>query len=161
MTISNQAHIEYLHKIRIILTISLLTLSVVLFSGFVIQNTFLYLSRFVWGSIPLVLYITYLFVIHHLDINFIFMEITREKIIFKFQSLTPFRRSKNARYEIPLKQFAKYTLSYHFLNMVPRITFFQKIQGKLAKYPPVSLSGMKKEQREELYAALNIVLSKQ
>lgn len=160
MTLSNQKEVEQLHKVRIILTISLLTLSVVLFAGFIIEDSFLSISRYTWGSIPLILYSIYLYVIHKLDINFIWMEITREKIIFKYKAVTPFRRSKHARFEIPLKQFSAYSIQKSFFNLTHYLVFFQQVQGKRAKYPPVSLSGLSNEDREKLVASLEIILNR-
>jgi hypothetical protein len=59
---------------------------------------------------------------------------------------------------ISKKTFAGYSLEKGFLGMFPSIILTQRLKQGVAKYPPVSISSLKRKEKEKLLHSLNLYL---
>jgi hypothetical protein len=62
--------------------------------------------------------------------------------------------AKHKSIEIPLADFIGFEITTSFNGLKKGLVLFQKMKGKKAKYPPISISALKKEQIAELEAFL-------
>jgi hypothetical protein len=77
-----------------------------------------------------------------------------EMIILRYYPVSMFTNRKNS-IEIPKKQFVKYELKPFFFKSQHYLILHQNFRGKVAKYPPISLSAMDRTDREKLLGSLN------
>lgn len=62
--------------------------------------------------------------------------------------------SKKHSAQIPKQHFVKYETTKFFFGKEERLHIYQHYRKKIAKYPPISLSAVNKEDREKLKLAL-------
>lgn len=76
-----------------------------------------------------------------------------DMIIFRYYPLTLFTSRKNS-IEIPKKQLVRFELQYFYFGSQPRIILYQHFRNREAKYPPISLSAVSKEDRQRILHSL-------
>lgn len=106
------------------------------------------------------IYVSLLYYFYMLDLNYIYYSDEGGKIILRYYSL----RTINSGYksiEIPKKNFVKYHIERSFFNLKEKLILYQRMQKGLAKYPPVSISALKLEERDRLKQSLTHVLENQ
>ncbi len=81
-----------------------------------------------------------------------------EMIIMRYYPVSIFTSRKNS-IEIPKKQFVKFELQDFFFGSQQKIILYQNFRNKVAKYPPISLSAMDKEDREKIIQSLSKYIS--
>lgn len=82
-----------------------------------------------------------------------FTDEDKEHLVFRFYHIKLFGK-KFTTYKIPMQLYSKYEVSHN--KNIPELVLFQKTQsGKLAKYPPISLSAFNAEELNELTKALD------
>ena len=86
--------------------------------------------------------------------NFVSYSDQGEMIIVRFYPVSMFTSRKNS-IEIPKKQFVKYELQPFLFRTQHKLILTQNFRGKEAKYPPVSLSALDKEDREKILQSLD------
>lgn len=86
--------------------------------------------------------------------NYIYVNIERNSIVFRYFSMSLFDKKKNA-VEIPLSDFYGYELIKSYGNMVEELVLLRKMNKKVAKYPPISISILTKEERITLISTLD------
>ncbi|RCW36664.1 hypothetical protein [Marinilabilia salmonicolor] len=74
-------------------------------------------------------------------------------LMVKYYNLFPVGRKFKA-FRIPLQNFHHHEIRFGAAGMVSKLVLFQRMQGGVAKYPPVGLSAMGKTGREKLSAFL-------
>jgi hypothetical protein len=77
-----------------------------------------------------------------------------EKIVVRYYPVSMFTSRKNS-IEIPKQQFVKYELKPFLLKTQHYLILQQNFRGKVAKYPPISLSALDKEDREKMLQSLD------
>ena len=82
-----------------------------------------------------------------------------EMIIFRFYPLTLFTSRKNS-IEIPKKQLVRFELTHFYFGSQPQIILYQHFRNKEAKYPPISLSALDKEDRQKILRSLEKYVSR-
>ena len=83
-----------------------------------------------------------------------------ESIIFRYFTSGIVGGRKNF-IEIEKKTFAGYKTEKQFLGLSSSITLYQNFEGEIAKYPPVYISALNKEERAKILNSLNKYLPKQ
>ena len=68
--------------------------------------------------------------------------------------------SKKHSAQIPKQHFVKYEITKFFFGKEERLVVYQHYRKKIAKYPPISLSAVNKEDREKLKLALTAYSNK-
>ena len=75
--------------------------------------------------------------------SYIYFEDAGEKLIIRYYPLKILNRKKNA-YEIPKKDFVKFKTEKFFMGKYEKLILYQKLRKGIAKYPPISLSAVNK-----------------
>jgi len=81
-----------------------------------------------------------------------------EMIILRYYPLSLFTSKKHS-IEIPKKQLVKFELQDFYFGSQQMIILYQNFRNKVAKYPPISLSAVDKEDRERIIQSLNKYVS--
>ncbi len=81
-----------------------------------------------------------------------------DKIRIRYKSLAPFRTSNNSIL-IKSENFRKYEIKTSLLGLKKTLTLFQETPGGLARFPIVSLTAMRAEDREKISKALDLILA--
>ncbi len=76
-----------------------------------------------------------------------------EMLVVRYYPVSMFTSRKNS-IEIPKKQFAKFELKNFFFRTQQKLILIQNFRGKEAKYPPISLSSLAREDREKMLESL-------
>jgi len=76
-----------------------------------------------------------------------------EMIVVRYYPISMFTSRKNS-IEIPKKQFVKYELQPFLFRTQHKLVLIQNFRGKEAKYAPISLSALEKEDRRKLIQSL-------
>jgi hypothetical protein len=119
-----------------------------------LQNDFLGINKYQWGLIVGLIYIISLMVEGVLELNYIYFSDDEELIIFRYFSMSVFSRKKNS-IEIPKDKFGGYKIVESFGGFKKQIILYQQLKKEKAKYLPVSITGMNKEQITLLTNALD------
>lgn len=135
--------------LAIIFTISIVT--VLTHKAF--RNEILGLDREQWALVLIFIYI----VITALDFirepYYIYFKDDGSKIILRYFSLGFFNKQKSA-IEIPKQEFRGYELKKYLFGFKKKIVLSQKIRGKIAKYPEVSITSLNRKEKDKILASL-------
>ena len=77
-----------------------------------------------------------------------------ELIVFRFFTSGIFGGRKNS-IEIEKKTFAGYETNKQLMGLSLSITLYQKIAKGVAKYPPIHISALSKEEKTKIFSSLN------
>jgi hypothetical protein len=88
--------------------------------------------------------------------RYFYCEISQQRMLFRFHGLGPLN-SDFKSYKIRPEQFKTYKIDTVMFGLVPRLTIFVRVRGEVAKYPPISISALTKEQREQLEKGLSLL----
>ena len=82
-----------------------------------------------------------------------FTDDDKEHLVFRFYHIKLIGK-KFTTYKIPMQLYAKYEIQY--TNKLPELVLYQKAQdGRLAKYPPISLTALSSKELTELTETLD------
>ena len=85
--------------------------------------------------------------------NYIFFSDEGDKIIIRYYPIRPIGRKKRA-VEIPKIALDHFEVRKSFLGIKKSLILYRKIKGKVAKYPPISITSLTKEEYEMLITQL-------
>lgn len=159
MEVENSAYVLKNRKRMYLYTIAVaIVLPFILLSEW-FDNPIFGLSRhfFVW--VVVLTYVGYYVFRYLLNLNFVHVSVDSSKLTVRYYSLRPFTKSHNS-IEIPLTTFEGYKVNARLFGLRKELVLYQRIQGKRAKYPPVSLSALSKQQLEQLIVILNAISRK-
>jgi hypothetical protein len=125
----------------------------------IIEYPVLGLSEKTWTIIFTIIYVFLVFLPMVLSYQYIFFSDEGEYIILRYFSAGIVGGRKNS-VEIEKRTFSGYRIDNHLFGLSKSITLFQKLNNGVAKYPPVYISALKKEQREKLVRSLNLQMPK-
>lgn len=153
MKIENSAFVVRERKLMYLSTISLTILIPIIFLAEFFDTPVLGINREFYIIDIALLYILLHLYRHWLNLNFIEVVTEDSKLIFRYYSLRIFS-AKHKSIEIPLSDFIGFEIATSFKGLKKSLILFQKMKGKKAKYPPISISALTKEQVVELEAFL-------
>ena len=84
-----------------------------------------------------------------LKYQFVYVSLEENKISIKYYTMG-FVPGARKSYEFPASEFYKFELEKSFFNLRENIIVFRKVKKGIAKYPPISLTGLKEKQRNQL-----------
>jgi hypothetical protein len=154
MKFDNEKAVFKLHFFKIFLAILIGSVIIVFFTTS-FDDRIEELTGITKRAIILVMIAGYLFFyLYHLIIktSFLFFSDEGSKIIIRFYPLRPLNPAKSS-IEIPKNQFYKYAINKTSLR--EEVILYMISGTKISKYPPFSLKGLSKQQREKLLHALN------
>lgn len=133
-------------QLRRLITLLLITLIIliIIFLGN-LQNEFLGINKYQWGSIVFIVYLISLIVEGILELNYIYFSDEEGAIIFRYFSMSLFSRKKNS-IEIPIDRFGGYEIIESYGGLKKQIIFYHKTKKGTAKYRPVSITSLNSEQ---------------
>lgn len=103
------------------------------------------------------LFLVYLF-LHARNFYYVYFRFQGGKITFRYRYSHPLIGAPRA-IEIPYKNFARYEIKSSLGALRTNIILYQEVKGKEAKYPAVSVSGLNRNEIEQLKQALNEILA--
>ncbi|MGC9330550.1 MAG: hypothetical protein ACP5DZ_01580 [Bacteroidales bacterium] len=86
--------------------------------------------------------------------SYIYFNTEGSKIVLRYMSLQPFMAG-NYAIEIPKSKFVQYKIIKNKLGLRTSIVLYQKTEKGLSKYPPVSISSLKKSEKRDILDTLD------
>jgi len=154
MEIENKNRTVRINQIRYIAVIIFLPLIVLLLTSEVVNDSFLGLNKYHWAIVLTLIYILINVYEHIRDYNYIYVDDSEEKILFRYISLQPF---KNRKYsiEIDKRKFYKYKILPSLFNVRKQIVLYVETPHGIAKYPPISITALDDNNLNKLKKMLN------
>lgn len=121
---------------------------------FIITVVALLLLSASWGfwivlSMAILMITIYIF-ISMMQYNYFYCEIDNAKIILKYYGLGPLNKEYKT-IKVSTEQFKKFEIRYVFFGLVEQLIIYVSVKNKqIAKYPPVSISALSAEEKNNL-----------
>lgn len=112
------------------------------------------MSETVWTIFFVGIWVFLAFMPMILSYQFISYSDEGEFIIFRYFNAGIVGGKKNS-VEINKSTFSGYKTETSFFGLIERITLYQKFQQGVAKYPPVYISALNREEKSKIYRSLN------
>jgi len=119
-----------------------------------IEFPLLGMSDTAWTVILTVLWIFLIIIPMFLNYQFVFFSDDTEKIIIRYFNAGIVGGRKNS-VEIDKRAFVGYKLEKRFFGLISSLTLFQKFSEGVAKYPPVYISALTREEKLKLFKLLD------
>jgi hypothetical protein len=154
MTLDNSKTVISL-RIRLFFAIVVLIAFIIMaYFAKIIKFPLLGMSDTVWILILGGINLTIAFMPMILNYQYIFYSDDGEKIIIRYFTAGIVGGRKNS-VEIDKRSFAGYKTESRFFGLIHSITLYQRFQEGAAKYPPVYISALTKEERAKIIRSLN------
>lgn len=124
-----------------------------------IKYPLLGLSETSWTLILVALYAFVVFLPMFLNYQFIYFSDDGENIVFRYFTTGIVGGKKNS-VEINKRTFSGYKTESKLFGLIRSITLFQRVNKGIAKYPPVFISALNREQRKKILNSLDLYGSK-
>ena len=115
------------------------------------------MSDIVWTVILIAVWLILAFMPMVLNYQFISYSDEGEFIVFRYFNAGMVGGKKNS-VEINKLTFSGYKIDTRFFGLIESISLFQKFQKGVAKYPPVYISALSKDEKAKLIQSLNILI---
>ncbi len=149
MTFDNSKTIISLRIWLFFATIILIAWIIVAFIAKMISFPLLGLSETVWTLILVGIYLIVLLMPMVRNIQFVFFSDEGENIVFRYFHAGMVGGKKNS-ISIPKNSFAGFKSEKKNLGLSSGIILFQRIGQGIAKYPPIYITAIPKEQKEKM-----------
>ena len=136
-------------------TVLFLTYIVLTYVAKLIKYPLLGLSDTAWTVILLALYAILIFFPMFLNYQYVYFSDDGENIILRYFSAGIVGGKKNS-VEINKRTFSGYKIESKFFGLILSIILFQQINNGTAKYPPIFISALNREQRQKVLKSLNL-----
>lgn len=153
MTFDNSKTIINLRITFFLATILLLAYITLTYIARLIKFPILGLSDTIWTLCLVFIWFVLTFMPMFLNYQYILFSDEGEKIIFRYFSTGLISGKKNS-VEIDKRTFSGYKIESHFFGLIQSITLFQRFKEGVAKYPPVYISALTKEEKAKLIKTL-------
>lgn len=154
MTFDNSKTIIGVRIKLFIATILFLAYVALTYAAKLIKFPLLGISDTVWTLILVAVYLVVAFLPMILNYQFVFFSDEGEKLVFRYFTAGIVGGRKNS-VEISKRTFAGYKSETRLFGLVKSVLLFQQMGQGIAKYPPVYISALTKEQRSKLFSSLN------
>ncbi|HBC78060.1 MAG TPA: hypothetical protein DEO60_07370 [Bacteroidales bacterium] len=154
MTINNSKsviNLKILQRTSIIVYLIFLALA---FAAMIIKFPLLGMSRAVWTIILSVIFLMIILLPVLFSYQYMFFSDEGEAIIFRYYSTGLIEGKKNS-VEIGKKSFSGFTFDKKFFGLVQSITLYQRMKEGIAKYPPIYISAINRQDRDSILKSLN------
>jgi hypothetical protein len=112
------------------------------------------MSDTVWTIVLVGVYLIVAFLPMALNYQFIFFSDDSELIVFRYFNAGIVGGRKNS-VEINKMSFSGYKIETRLFGLIQSITLFQRFQEGVAKYPPVYISALSREEKVKVIRSLN------
>jgi hypothetical protein len=155
MTFDNSRTIISLRIKLFVATVVILTYIVLTYVAKMIKYPLLGMSDTAWTLILVGIYLSVAFLPMFLNYQFISFSDDGENIVFRYFTSGVVGGRKNS-IEINKKSFSGYKIESRLFGLVQSITLFQQFKEGVAKYPPVYISALTREERAKVLRSLNL-----
>ena len=159
MTFDNTKQIISIRIKLFIATVLILTYLAVVYLIKLIKFPVLGLGDVAWTIILISIYLIVFFIPVILNYQFVSYSDDDDNIVLKYFNAGMAGGKKNSM-KIYKTAFAGYKTGSRLFGLDKSIILFQKVGQGIAKYPPVHISALSKDQRNKLIRALNELLPK-
>lgn len=153
MTFDNSKTIISVRIRLFAVTVVLIAYLILAYGADIIRFPVLGLNDTVWTVILAGLWLVMIIFPMFLNYQYVFFSDDTEKIIIRYFNAGIVGGRKNS-VENDKRAFAGYRTESRLFGMVTSITLFQKFREGVAKYPPVYISALSKEERAKLFRVL-------
>lgn len=154
MTINNQkAAVNLRIQQSIALLALIIAIGIIYFADILPYRTLGYTRNEISVLIFIIFVLFFLF-FYLRDHNYIYYSDSGNKFVLRYFSLRPLANKKNA-IEFNKSEFKKYELKKSFSGLNERIIIYRKTPGGIAKYPPLSITALNKNERQKLLASFH------
>jgi hypothetical protein len=153
MTIDNSKTIISLRIKLFAATVAFLVYIVLTYISRIIHYPFLGMNETVWTLILVTVYLGYAFMPMYLNYQYIYFSDDGEAIIFRYFTAGIVGGRKNS-IEISKNTFSGYRTESRMFGLIKAVRLYQKLPEGIAKYPPVYISALTKEERNKIFGAL-------
>jgi hypothetical protein len=154
MTFDNSKSIISIRIKLFAMTIIVLAYLILAYVASIIKFPFLGFSETVWTVLLVCIWIFIALLPMLLNYQYIFFSDNTEKIIIRYFNAGIVGGKKNSL-EIDKTSFSGYKTETSLLGLRTSIVLFQKFAEGVAKYPPVWISALSRDEKSKLYRALN------
>jgi len=153
MTLNNSKSIINLKIIRRVSIVFFLTFLTLSYAANIIKFPLLGMSRVTWTIILLAIFLLIIFLPILLNYHYVSFSDEGENIIFRYFSMGIIPGNKNS-VEINKRTFSGFTLEKKFFNLSQSITIYQRLKEGVAKYPPIYITALKREEKARVLNSL-------
>ena len=154
MTINNSKSVINLKIVRRTSIIIYLLFLVFTFAAMLIKFPLLGMSKTAWTILVTACFLIIVFVPILLNHQYIYFSDEGDMIIFRYYS-AGFTEGKKNSVEIGKKTFSGFTLDKRFFGLIQCITLYQRMKEGVAKYPPIYISALKRQDKDSILESLN------
>jgi hypothetical protein len=154
MTLNNSKSIINLKLTRRISLVLFLTFLVLTWVAKIIKYPLLGINETGWTLIILAVFLLILIIPLMLNYNYVYYSDEGENINLKYYSTGLIPGNKNA-VEINKRTFSGFTLDKKYFGLVQSIILYQRMREGVAKYPPIYINALRKDQRNKIIKSLN------
>jgi len=154
MIINNSKSVINLKIVRRTSIIIYLMFLLFTFVAMLIKFPLLGMSRAAWTILATACFLIIVFVPLLLNYQYIYFSDDGDMIIFRYYS-AGFTEGKKNSVEIGKKTFSGFTLDKRFFGLIQCITLYQRMKEGVAKYPPIYISALKRQDKDSILESLN------
>jgi hypothetical protein len=158
MTFDNSKTIISIRIKLFAVTVVFLAFIVLTYIAKMIKYPLLGMSETTWTLLLAGLYLMYAFFPMYLNYQYIYFSDEGENIIVRYFTAGIVGGKKNS-IQISKKTFSGFKVTKKLGGLIQSITLFQKFREGIAKYPPVFISALTKEERTKILRSLNQQIS--
>jgi hypothetical protein len=127
---------------------------VIAYAAGIIKFPLLGMSRLAWTMMVLLIFLFVILLPVVLNYQYISYSDEGDNIIFRYYSTGFIPGNKNS-VEINKRTFSGFTLEKKFFGLMQSITLYQRLKGRVAKYPPIYISALKREEKAKILKSLS------
>ncbi len=149
-------------KIRLrtfLASIIVVALIAIIYTTRILINPIWDLNKSQWSFILVGVFVLILIFNNFRDFHYIYFSDNGNSIVFKFYSMRIFSGKKNT-IEIHKEDFVKFQITSSLFRMREYLIVYQKLKKGIAKYPPISITGLSKKDKAKLINRLSLYTSK-
>ncbi len=154
MTFDNSKTIIGVRIKLFIATVLFLAYIALTYAAKLIKFPLLGMSDTAWTIILVAIYLFVAFLPWILNYQFVFFSDEGDRLVLRYFTAGIVGGKKNS-VEISKRTFAGYKTETELFGVVKSVILFQQMGQGVAKYPPVYISALNKEQRSKLFMSLN------
>jgi len=136
-------------------TIAFLAYVILAYAAKIIKFPLLGMSDTTWTLILVGIYLFIALLPIFLNYQYIFFSDDGEKVVFRFFTSGLVGGKKNS-VEINKESFSGYRVESGFFGLKQSIILYQQFKEGVAKYPPVYISALSREERNKVLRSLNL-----
>ena len=156
MTFDNSKQIISLRIKLFIATVLFLVYIALTYVAKLIKFPVLGLNDTAWTLILVAIYLFIVFLPMLLNYQYVYFSDEDETIVFRYFNAGIVGGKKNS-IEINKKTFTGYKTESRYFGLMLSLVLFQQIGQRIAKYPPVHISALNKDQRNKVLSSLSLL----